>query len=122
MILFSIAFCLSYRLCNHDIWQPGVYPFNKWITWRRHLIWYIMADYYLLVAIFLGGTQWLVYVLRNSGAKIGQNVILSDFFNLLDLQLLNIGDHVRMHSTAVVQVSCHRTKQCRSSKICCLFL
>lgn len=105
MVLFSLAFCHCYRRCNHDIWHPGVHPFEKWISWRRHLIWYIMTDYYTFAATFLGGTQWLVILLRGSGARIGRNVILSDFYNLIDLQLITIEDYVRMNSTAIVQVS-----------------
>jgi len=60
-----------------------VYVFIDTLSYR-----FFMSDCYTCAAIFLGDTQWLVSVLRGSGAHIGRNVILNDFYNLVDLQLI----------------------------------
>ncbi|CAF1262505.1 unnamed protein product [Rotaria sordida] len=48
-------------------------------------------------------TQFLVFLFRVLGAQIGSDVILPDISCLTDLHLVNIGNHVRLSKSAVIQ-------------------
>ena len=104
MMIYSIGFCLCYRACYADIWQPNVYPYEKIISWRRHIVVCMFMDFKSTVSKFIDGTQWLTYLYRGMGAKIGRDVILSNFNNLTEPQLITIHDHVRISDAASIQV------------------
>ncbi|CAF4261970.1 unnamed protein product [Rotaria socialis] len=65
----------------------------------------------LVVDHFFGGTQWLVIFLRLMGCKIGRNVIINDFSTILDPQLIQIGDNVRIGFTAVIQAHTYEKRE-----------
>lgn len=104
MVLMSCALSVCYRLCNRDVWNVGTYRYKTVISWRRHLSWCLLVDFYSCVGNFIAGSQWLVYLMRGMGARIGRSVVLSDLFNLIDPQQLIIQDNVRISGTASVQV------------------
>ena len=61
----------------------------------------------------LGGTQWLVIILRCFGVNIGDNVIIEDMKCIDDMHLTTIGSYSRLSSTCRIQ--CHTFEQ-RSMK------
>ena len=63
-----------------------------------------MSDFDRFVTSFLAGTQFLIFLWRALGARIGSDVIFSDINCLSDPQLVTIGDHVRISMGAFVQV------------------
>ncbi|UJR19788.1 hypothetical protein I4U23_022922 [Adineta vaga] len=54
---------------------------------------------------FLGSTQWLIFILRQFGAQIGNDVIIDEMNSLYDVHLITIDDHARLSSTC--QIQCH---------------
>jgi hypothetical protein len=64
----------------------------------------LIHHYNELIGSFLGGTQWLVVVFRQFGAQIDDDVIIEDMNCLEDPHLTTINSHVRLSSTAQIQV------------------
>ena len=52
----------------------------------------------------LGGTQWLIIVLRRFGAQIEDDVIIEDMSCVEDVHLITIDSHARLSSTSRIQV------------------
>ena len=109
MTLLSFSLSACYRWCNRDVWNAGTYGYKIVVSWRRHLSWCLLVDFQTCAGTFMGGTQWLVYLMRGLGARVGHNVLLADFFNLIDPQQLTIEDNVRISGTSSVQ--CHTFEQ-----------
>ena len=64
----------------------------------------ILGEFLMLFGPFVSRTQYLVFICRTFGARIGQNVILPDIKCLTDQQLVTIGDNVRFYTEAYAQV------------------
>ena len=64
----------------------------------------LFTHYTKYVGKLLGGTQWLIIVLRLFGAHIGDDVIIDDMNSLYDVHLITIGSHSRLSSTCQIQV------------------
>jgi acetyltransferase-like isoleucine patch superfamily enzyme len=64
----------------------------------------LFVYYTKYVGNLLGGTQWLIIVLRQFGAHIGNDVIIDDMNSLYDVHLITIGSHTRLSSTCQIQV------------------
>ena len=64
----------------------------------------LISGYEKWIGSFLGGTQWLIVVLRRLGAKIDNDVIIEDISCVEDIHLITIGSHVRLSSTSRIQV------------------
>ncbi|CAF4205726.1 unnamed protein product, partial [Rotaria sp. Silwood2] len=66
----------------------------------------VMPNIYPLTVIVVdhlfGGTQWLIIFLRLMGAKIGKNAIINDLSTILDPQLTQIGNDVRIDSKVFI--------------------
>ena len=62
------------------------------------------SDFYDFVGSYLSGTQFLVFLFRILGARIGSDVIIGDITCLTDPQLVSIGNHIRLHRHAHIQV------------------
>ena len=73
-------------------------------SWHTTLAMALFARYAKYVGHLLGGTQWLIIVLRQFGARIGNDVILDDINSLYDVYLITIGSHTRLSSTCQIQV------------------
>ncbi|CAF1504008.1 unnamed protein product, partial [Adineta ricciae] len=65
----------------------------------------LYSQYTKYTGQLLGGTQWLVFLLRRFGAQIGNDVIIDEMNSLYDVHLITIGDHARLSSTC--QIQCH---------------
>ena len=63
-----------------------------------------LTDFAILLAPFLSGTQYLIYILRGFGAHIGYDVILPNINCLTDPHLSTVGNHVRLQAGAHIQV------------------
>jgi acetyltransferase-like isoleucine patch superfamily enzyme len=63
-----------------------------------------MTNFSEFVGPYMSGTQYLVFFLRTLGAQIGCDVILSDYYYIVEPHLTTIGDHVRLNRGALVQV------------------
>ena len=70
----------------------------------RYLLHIFISDFTLFIGSYLSGTQFLVILFRLLGARIGADVIIGDLDCLTDPHLASIGDHVRLHRHARVQV------------------
>ena len=78
--------------------------FSEVVTHLRYLLHTFISDFTLFIGSYLSGTQFLVILLRLLGARIGADVIIGDIDCLTDPHLASIGDHVRLHRHARVQV------------------
>ena len=61
-------------------------------------------DFLVYVGPYLSGTQFLIFLFRVMGARIGYDVILPHIGCLTDPHLVTIGDHVRLNMGAYIQV------------------
>jgi acetyltransferase-like isoleucine patch superfamily enzyme len=80
------------------------FAYSEVITRTRESCSTLLMDFFTLIAPYLSGTQYLVFLFRALGAKIGCDVILSDINCVTDHHLTTIGDHVRFNIDAHVQV------------------
>ncbi|CAF4097549.1 unnamed protein product, partial [Adineta steineri] len=78
-------------------------------NWKTSLAMILYSQYAKYIGRLLGGTQWLIIILRQFGAHIGNDVIIDDINSLYDVQLITIDDHVRLSSTC--QIQCHTFEQ-----------
>lgn len=104
MILHTFIFCLTYRLCNMDIRLAGEFSFDKTNSFRHIISMFIYLDYTMLTGRFIGATQFLSFVFRGLGARIGRDVIIADLSCLNDYQFISVRDRVRIDIGALVQV------------------
>ncbi|CAF3410966.1 unnamed protein product [Rotaria sp. Silwood1] len=65
----------------------------------------LTLDFYTFIAPLLGGTQWLIILLRRLKANIGRDVIIGEMNAVEDWKHVTIGSHVRLSTTAKIQ--CH---------------
>ncbi|CAF3128118.1 unnamed protein product [Rotaria sp. Silwood2] len=72
--------------------------------WRYRLILALTLDFYTFITPLLGGTQLLVILLRRLKASIGQDVIIGDMNAVEDWKHVTIKSHVRVNTTAKIQV------------------
>ncbi|CAF0990604.1 unnamed protein product [Adineta steineri] len=97
-IIHTITVCSFYR------WSS--YVDNKII---EQIIGKLGEDHRIFICSFLGNTQWLIRLFRAYGANIGNNVIIPDFASIFDYNLVTIGDHVRLNTSA--DISGHTFEQ-----------
>ncbi|CAF4565110.1 unnamed protein product [Rotaria socialis] len=102
-------FCVlqRYRTFNQRI--LGKFAYSEIVNPITSLINSITDDFDRFIAPFICRTQFLVFLYRALGARIGHDVILSDRQCLTDPQLVTIGDHVRFNTGACIQ--CHTFEQ-----------
>jgi hypothetical protein len=72
--------------------------------WRATLAMTLYTHYTKWTGCLLGGTQWLVFVLRRFGAQIGDDVVIDDMNTMYDVHLITIGSHTRLSATSQIQV------------------
>lgn len=73
-------------------------------NWRIKLAMALFEQYTKYVGKLLSGTQFLVLVLREFGARIKNDVIIDDMNSLYDVHLITIGSHTRLSTTCQIQV------------------
>lgn len=71
--------------------------------WYITLAMMLFTQYTKSVGCLLGGTQWLVVVLRRFGTIIGDDVIIDDMNSVYDVHLISIDNHTRLSSTSQIQ-------------------
>ncbi len=67
----------------------------------------IYRDFLVHIGSYISGTQFLVFLYRTLGARIGGDVILPHITSLTDPHLVTVGDHVRLNMGASIQVRYH---------------
>ncbi len=73
-------------------------------SWYIELALVLFIHYTKYVGNLLGGTQWLIIVLRLFGAHIGDDFFINNMNSLYDVHLITIGSHSRLSSTCQIQV------------------
>ncbi|CAF0940774.1 unnamed protein product [Adineta ricciae] len=113
-VVHIILSCAIYR---YSIWlskKQSQSTYSIIITTLQQIFNTCLYDFYNLIAPFLSGTQYLVYVFRGLGARIGRDVILPDIKCLIDPYLTTIGNHVRLQTGAYIE--CHTSEHRRSKR------
>lgn len=88
--LYSFVISTAYRHLLNSFLSPLAMP--------------LLHYYEKRLGSLLGGTQWLVVILRRFGAKIGEDVIIEDMNCIEDAHFTTIDSHVRLSSTSRIQV------------------
>ncbi|UJR22123.1 hypothetical protein I4U23_025187, partial [Adineta vaga] len=97
---------------HYSIWlskNHSRFSYSKTINVLQQIIHMFLMDFYTFVGPFLSRTQYLVYVFRGFGARIGCDVILPDIGCLTDPYLTTLGNHIRLQTGAHIQ--CHTFEQ-----------
>ncbi|CAF1254471.1 unnamed protein product, partial [Didymodactylos carnosus] len=109
LVIYSALLCLLWSSL-YEKRQSEPQPKANTLGWHYIMSGVIRRDYTLFVSPLLGGTQWLIYLLRGLGAKIiGNDVLITDFQNVLDYPFITIFNHVRISTRAIIQ--CHTYEQ-----------
>jgi acetyltransferase-like isoleucine patch superfamily enzyme len=118
---FSITVCSSlplaialfiHLICARALYHYSIsargrgshFQFSEVITHFQLFLHVLIFDFFDFLSPYLSGTQFLVFLFRVFGAQIGSDVIISDGSCILDPHLVSIGDHVRLHRNAYIQV------------------
>ncbi len=104
LFIHIIVFCALYRYSNSTRKKRSHLFFSEIITHLQHFLHTLISDFFVFPGLYLSGTQFLVFLFRVFGAQIGSDVIISDISCLTDPYLVSIGDHVRLHKNAYIQV------------------
>ncbi|CAF1052890.1 unnamed protein product [Rotaria sp. Silwood1] len=72
--------------------------------WLYRLTTALTLDFFTFITPLLGGTQWLVILLRRLKASIGQDVVIGEINAVEDWKHVTIESHVRVSATAKIQV------------------
>ncbi len=104
LFIHIIFFCVLYRYSNSTRKKRSYFLFSEIITRFQRFINTSISDFFVFLGPYLSGTQLLVFLFRILGAQIGSDVIISDIICLTDPHLVSIGDHVRLHKNAYIQV------------------
>jgi acetyltransferase-like isoleucine patch superfamily enzyme len=104
LIIHIIVVCALYRYSNSNRKKRSHFLFSEVTTHFRRFFHAFISDFFVFLGLYLSGTQFLVFLFRALGAQIGSNVIISDVRCLTDPHLVSIGDHVRLHRNAYIQV------------------
>jgi hypothetical protein len=84
--------------------KNSLFQFSEVITPFRAFLRTLISDFCVSLGSYLSGTQFLVFLLQALDAQIGFDVIISDISCLTDPHLVSMGDHVRLHINAYIQV------------------
>ena len=95
---------MIYRLL---VWSKKIRTHSEIINCIQNCLSTMYYDFLIHVGPYLSGTQFLVFLYRALGARIGCDVILSEINCLTDPHLATIGDHVRLNRGAYIQVIYH---------------
>jgi acetyltransferase-like isoleucine patch superfamily enzyme len=104
--IYVFLFCAVYRYLISARKTRTQFTFSEIINLYRSQPFFGLwkTDFSVLVAPYLSGTQFLVFLFRALGAQIGSDVILPGISCLADCYLVTIGDHVRLNRAAYIQV------------------
>lgn len=83
-LIYSFIICVGNR--HSTLSMSLMYFYEKWF------------------GSLLGGTQWLIFILRRFGAKIDNDVIIDEMNCIEDIHLTTIGSHTRLSATSRIQV------------------
>ena len=97
-------FCVLHHYSTMSTKTRSQLQFSEVVTHLQYLLHTSTSDFKFFIGSFLSGTQFLVFLFRLLGARIGSDVIIGDIGCLTDPHLVSIGDHVRLHRHAFVQV------------------
>jgi acetyltransferase-like isoleucine patch superfamily enzyme len=102
LFIHLICACALYRYSILPERTP--FRYSEIVTHLQPFLYVLMFDFFVFLSPYLSGTQFLVFLCRVFGAHIGSDVIISDDGCVVDPQLVSIGDHVRLHRHARIQV------------------
>jgi acetyltransferase-like isoleucine patch superfamily enzyme len=104
LFVHLICGCALYRYSISARRRSSHFQFSEVVTHLQHFLYVLISDFFVFLYPYLSGTQFLVFLFRVFGAQIGSDVIISDDGCVVDPQLVSIGDHVRLHRHARIQV------------------
>jgi acetyltransferase-like isoleucine patch superfamily enzyme len=103
-VAYAIIYCAVYPYIMATNEKRTQLTFSETVTHTRQCLRALMTNFSEFVGPYMSGTQYLVFFLRTLGAQIGCDVILSDYYYIVEPHLTTIGDHVRLNRGALVQV------------------
>ena len=99
-----ILVCVVYHYSISNMRNRTQSTFSEVILRSQHFFRTWISDFFFFFGSYLSGTQFLVFLYRIFGAQVGSDVILPDINCVTDPHLSTIGDHVRLHRGAHIQV------------------
>jgi acetyltransferase-like isoleucine patch superfamily enzyme/acyl carrier protein len=105
VVFQTVFYCTIHHYSTSNQRASGSFAYSEVINCIQQLLDSVMIDFNIFITPFLSRTQFLVFLHRTLGARIGRDVILSDVNCLSDPQLVTIGDHVRFNTGASIQVT-----------------
>ena len=103
-VLHIFIFCVFHQYSISFTKDRSHFRFSEVITHLQYIQRVLFFDFDIFVGSYLSGTQFLVFLFRFLGARIGSDVIITNIACLADPQLVSLGDHVRLHRNAYIQV------------------
>ncbi|CAF1168822.1 unnamed protein product [Adineta ricciae] len=109
IIVHLILYCLFYRVLFIRGWFSGATASSRVVLFIQTTFSIIMSRFSIFITPFLSRSQYLVFLFRLLGARIGYDVVLPDIDCLSEPHLTTIGNYVRLASDAHIQ--CHTFEQ-----------
>jgi non-ribosomal peptide synthetase-like protein len=104
MFIHVIFICAAHHYLISFRKKRTQFTYSEVITRTGQFLNMLTIDLFTFVGPYLSGTQYLVFLFRALGARIGCDVILPDINCVTDPHLTTIGDHVRLNIGAHIQV------------------
>jgi hypothetical protein len=105
-IVHPILYCIIYRnLFMHELVNINTAYTKDILLLTTLILSAFMEKFKIFIAPFLSRSQYIVFLFRALGARIGHDVILPDIDCFTEPHLTTIGDHVRLAWGAHIQVS-----------------
>nr|ACD54728.1 non-ribosomal peptide synthetase, NRPS-like protein [Adineta vaga] len=104
VLVHTNLFCAVYYCSIFRHKKRTSFTYSEVVNRTQQFLHTLMADFFTFLGPFLSETQFLVFLYRILGARIGRDVIVSDISCLTDPHLVTIGDHVRLNRRAYIQV------------------
>jgi hypothetical protein len=104
LFISLIVVCVLHHYSISTRKKNSLFQFSEVITPFRGFLRILISAFYVSLGSYLSGTQFLVFLFRALDAQIGSDVIISDISCLTDPHLVSMGDRVRLHRNAYIQV------------------
>lgn len=104
IFLQVIFLALWHQFAISELQNRGQFAYSMVINWKSKFLTSIRRDFTFSVAPFISRTKYLVLLYRMLGARIGYNVLLSDFGCLSEPEFTTLGSNIRFNSEVLIQV------------------
>ncbi len=99
LFIHLIFVCALYRYSISTRRKSSHFQFSEVITHLPCFLYTLISDFSVFFSPYLSGTQFLIFLFRTLGAQVE-----SDVSCIIDPHLVSIGDHVRLHRNAYIQI------------------